>query len=203
MENTSSYGIRDGYVHRLDNAFFDDTPYKDEWQREVYELALEVGGSLGVETVADVGCGSGYKLLKYFSHLSTTGFDLEPTLSYLKSTYPDRDWRPSDFSAPVEPVDLVICSDVVEHIPYPDQLMRFLQSLTGRCLVISTPDRQRVYGHDQSGPPQNPAHCREWTTAEFEAYVSRWFKVMRAVITNEAQATQALVCAPLPPEAMA
>lgn len=198
MPLDESFGIRDEYVHRRENAFFDDTPYRDEWQREVYELALKAATAINATTVVDVGCGSGFKLLKYFSHLRTIGLDLEPTLGFLRETYPDRDWRESSFSADLGPVDVVICSDVVEHLPDPDQLMAFLSRLSFKILVLSTPERKLVYGYDQSGPPANPAHCREWTQAEFHAYASRWFTVVEGGITNQLQATQALVCLPRP-----
>jgi len=189
-----AYGIRAGYRHRPDNAFFDDTPLKDEWQREVYEESARIAAGIGAGLVADVGCGSGYKLVKNFPAVRTVGFDLEPTLSFLRRTYPDREWRESSFSADVEQADLVICSDVIEHIPNPDMLMDHLVRLTRKRLVLSTPERISVYGWDHSGPPRNPAHCREWRLDELTSYVSGWFRIEEARITNHGQGTQMLVC---------
>ncbi len=193
----AAFGIRAGYRHRSDNSFFDDTGLEDDWQREVYETAADAARALGARTVYDVGCGSGFKLMKHFADLRTIGFDLEPTVSFLKSTYPDRDWRVCRFDDPIEePADIVICSDVVEHIPDPDQLMEFLAELSFRKLFLSTPERGLLYGFDQTGPPSNPSHCREWTMEELKTYVSRWFEIEEHEISNRPQATQMMVCRP-------
>lgn len=191
------YGIRAGYRHRLDNRFYDDTPADDSWQREVYEAAAVDARGRGARAVYDVGCGSGYKLVKYFSEFHTVGFDLEPTVEFLKGTYPDRRWRVSNLEETFEePADIVICADVVEHVPDPDRLMRFLSRLQFRKLYLSTPERLLVYGFDHSGPPGNPAHCREWRMDEFNRYVARWFEIERHEISNRLQGTQLIVCRP-------
>ena len=42
-------------------------------------------------TVYDIGCGSGFKLIKYLGHYETVGFDVEPTVSFLAGAeYPLR-----------------------------------------------------------------------------------------------------------------
>ncbi len=188
------YGIRAKYRHRFNNAFFDDTLRKDEYQREVYEEASRIAKDISARRVADVGCGSGYKLVLNFPNTPTIGYDLEPTVSFLRATYPDREWLSAAFTDDVEPSDLVICADVIEHIPDPDTLMDFLVKITDRRLVLSTPERRLIYGWDHSGPPKNIAHCREWTQDEFITYVSKWFKVDDARITNKSQATQMVIC---------
>ncbi|MBX3583545.1 MAG: methyltransferase domain-containing protein [Rhizobiaceae bacterium] len=190
------YGVRSFYRHRPDNAFFDDTPHADEYQNEVYQRAAELAQEIDAQHVVDVGCGSAFKLLKFFPDKRTIGSDLEPTVSILRERYPEREWRISDFSAQVEKSDLVICADVVEHLPNPDELMAYLVRLTGKKLVISTPERFLVYGFNHSGPPSNRAHCREWSAREFSRYTSRWFTIEEQKITNREQATQMLVCSP-------
>jgi hypothetical protein len=47
------------------------------------------GKSRSVLTAIDVGCGSGWKLVKYISEeFRTIGIDTEPALSFLKKKYP-------------------------------------------------------------------------------------------------------------------
>lgn len=197
LDRASRFGIRPLYRHRDNNAFYDDTGGKDQHQREVYEAAAELARNNGYINVFDVGCGSGFKLIKYFSEYQTVGFDLEPTLSFLRSKYPDRVWRAPDFADVGQQADLVICADVVEHIPNPDLLIEYLSKITRSKLVISTPDRIGVYGWDHSGPPRNKAHCREWTMPEFREYVSRWFSIEEHLITNTDDSTQMIVCTPI------
>lgn len=168
------FGIRTLYRHRRNNEFFDATGSQESWQKEVYEAAARSAEDANATVVFDVGCGSGYKLMKYFGKLRTVGFDVEQTVTMLKQKYPGRDWRCSNFTARIdEAADIVVCADVIEHIPNPDQLMEFLSRIRFRKLFLSTPERHLVYGFDQSGPPLNKAHCREWTMDELAGYVRR------------------------------
>jgi hypothetical protein len=191
------YGIKAGYRHRLRNQFFDDTRCaNNSWQREVYERAAKIAKDIRAKAIADFGCGSGFKLMKYLGSYHTIVYELSPTIEYLRRTHPDRDWRSTDFSQTLDPVDILICADVIEHIPDPDALMSLLHRSPHRVLVLSTPDRLLVYGFDHDGPPRNPAHCREWTQYELRSYVARWYEVTDSMITNESQGTQMIVARP-------
>jgi hypothetical protein len=86
------YCIKDGYRARLKNRYFDDTPLKDEWQKEVYETARGLADLHGFRSILDIGTGSAYKLLKYFRDEDTLGMDLPKTVAWLRRTYPDRRW---------------------------------------------------------------------------------------------------------------
>lgn len=166
----TKYCIKTHYANQS-NEFFDNTTNKDEWQLQVYQYARAVFDQVGFHKVADVGCGSGYKLVKFFDDASTVGYDLEPTLSWLRNKYPKKKWTLSDFgSKDVSPVDLVISSDVVEHVSDPDAYMRYLLKFNAQYYVVSTPDRDLLSA--SSGPPVNPAHVREWTHDEFANYAS-------------------------------
>jgi SAM-dependent methyltransferase len=191
------YFIHSGYQSRLDNTFFDDSSFEDEWQREVYQFAREIADREQLNSVFDIGCGSGFKLMKYFADRSTVGLDLEPTVRKLKERYPDRMWMACDFSTvPRGSPDLVICSDVIEHLVDPNPLLAFIQSLAPRYVIFSTPERNllRVGSHD--GPPCNTAHVREWSMPEFRAYVESAFEVMDHFISNSGQCTQCLLARP-------
>lgn len=184
------YCIKDGYAARLNNRYFDDTPLKDEWQKEVYEKARALADIFKLNSVLDIGTGSGYKLLKNFSDKKTLGMDLRRTVSWLKETYPDRNW--TDKREPQFGFDLAICSDVIEHVPDPDQLLDLIQQCNTRYVVFSTPDRSMLT-RGQDGPPGNKAHVREWTFEEFAQYVGRRFSIIEHFISNYEQCTQVIV----------
>src|SRR5262245_30406221 len=184
------YCIKDGYKPRLSNRYFDDTPLTDEWQKEVYEKARELADLHGLSSVLDIGTGSGFKLLKYFGDKDTLGMDVPRTVSWLKQTYPDRNW--TDQREPVPGYQLVICADVIEHVPDPDQLLDLIAQCNPHFSVISTPDRAMLT-RGQDGPPGNKAHVREWTFDEFEHYISRRFKISEHYISNLDQRTQLIV----------
>lgn len=194
---SAKYAIKPGYTHRIRNVAVNKSGSTDEWQREVYQDASKEARRLQADVVFDVGCGSGYKLVHSFPDTKTVGFELPRTVQFLRETYPNRDWRVSNLATTVaESADVVIAADVIEHMPDPDQLMGFLSRLQFRTLFLSTPERILVYGWDHSGPPANYAHCREWTMAEFDSYVNRWFDIEHHYISNAAQGTQVAVCKP-------
>ena len=118
---THNYYIKNGYTHRKTVRFHDDTKksyVSANWQRRVYELAREYADSKKFKKILDIGTGSGYKLIKYFNNFETLGIDLLPTVDWLKKKYSDREW--SDRFEPVLGFDLIISSDVIEHVSNPD-----------------------------------------------------------------------------------
>src|ERR1051326_8529161 len=115
------YCIKDGYRTRRWNRFFDDTALRDEWQDEVYAKAKELADQQDLKSVLDLGTGSGFKLLKYFGDRQTLGIDLPKTVRWLNRTYPDRQW--SDRFEPHFGFDLVVCADMIEHVPDPDRVL--------------------------------------------------------------------------------
>ncbi len=193
------YCIVAGYRHRNEPEFFDDTQNTENWQREVYLYAQKLMTGHGLKRVYDVGCGSGYKLIHYLGEFDTVGFDLPATVGFLRRKYPDRHWEVGDFNGSVRAPDLVVCSDVIEHLPDPDALMAFLVRMNAPHIVLSTPTRRLLYRRSSSfqfGPPANPSHCREWNFDEFAEYVSGHFSIVDHRITNREQGTQMVYCVP-------
>lgn len=193
----SRYCIRGAYRHREEGAYFDDTVFRDEYQREVYIRASEIADREQVRRVYDVGCGSGYKLVTYLGQYETIGFDVPGTLEYLCRTYPDRQWVHATFAErSFPPADLVVCSDVIEHVAEPNDLMAFLVALSSRYIVLSTPDRRREYARFSSfqlGPPHTDHHVREWDYDEFARYVSRFVRIEEHCHPHPTHSTQMIV----------
>lgn len=180
----------------MENLHFDDTPLKDEWQKEVYQFARDVLNKNGLRSVLDVGCGGGYKLLQEFEGAVRAGVEVEPTLSWLRSTYPSETWLEQAEGH----WDLVVCSDVIEHVQDPDALLRSILSVRPKWIVISTPDRDLIPKADPLGPPRNKAHIREWSFEEFGSYLSEHLEVVEHFISNAEQCTQCCLCKQKSPE---
>lgn len=72
----------------------------------------------------------------------------------------------------------LICSDVIEHVEDPDQILAYLEAIRPEQIVISTPDRDEIKLDTQDGPPRNIHHVREWTHDEFVAYLSSRFDIV-------------------------
>lgn len=183
------YQVRHHYNH------FDDRTMTDEFQDDVYLFAVAKFYDRGFKTVLDIGCGSGFKLMKYFNEYETTGTELEINVNFLKEKYPDKNWIVSDFSETLkDSYDLIICSDVIEHLLDPDMLINYIKRTNFKYLIISTPDRGLDSEMAQYGPPENIHHIREWNYKEFENYISKHFYIFSHVITNRENRTQTIFC---------
>jgi SAM-dependent methyltransferase len=195
--HSSEYEIRAGYSHRRAYHYFDDRTNTDMWQREVYQRAADIMRAERMRSIVDVGCGSAFKLVTLLAEFETVGVDVSPTYEWLLERYPERRWVKS-FTPEASRLtaDLVICADVIEHVLDPDALLNYLSSIKPRILILSSPDRDLLYGRHQWGPPSNPSHVREWNFAEFEAYVARHFEIVEHVISNREQFTQMIVARP-------
>jgi 2-polyprenyl-3-methyl-5-hydroxy-6-metoxy-1,4-benzoquinol methylase len=185
-----TYYIKENYTARLDNKDFDDTKLTDEWQKEVYEYAKKIAEENNFKTILDIGAGSGYKLIKHFDNYNTLGIDIPKTVSFLKEKYPTKSW--SDQFVPVTGYDLIISSDVIEHLPDPDILLDLIIQCDPKLIVLSTPERNLLCKIDHNGPPFNKAHVREWTMVEFYNYISSRLDVLDHYISNHDQATQVI-----------
>lgn len=183
----NGYCIHDGYTPRRNPEIWDSTEYSSEFQTPVYISARKLCEKLEYKSVIDVGCGTGYKLIKYFSDKFTIGVDVEKTIGYLRKAYPLRCWYYTPLNETLDlPLDIAICADVVEHMTNPNLLLSFLQRLTIKHLVISTPERELLAENSYNGPPRNPCHVREWSAEEFKKYISRWFKIEQHYIVDKA-----------------
>lgn len=186
------YFIKDEYISRLDNRDFDDTNLTDQWQKEVYEFAENIFKKNNFKRVLDIGTGSGYKLIKHFDQYETLGIDIEKTVEFLNKTYPNKLW--SNQFIPVQGYDMIISSDVIEHIPDPDLLLDLIVDCNPKLIILSTPDRGLLYDITHNGPPRNPSHVREWNMDEFNAYITSRFCILDHFISNKKQATQVVLC---------
>ena len=172
-----------GYTYwnslRLSNSY--------NYQHAVYKYAADVVQKYGLSKLVDVGCGPAMKLSvlnKKLPDLDITGFDQPHPIQFCKDTHDFGTWHADDFENPAPDLkdiqgELVICSDVIEHVLDPDKLLSYLASRCkpGGYVLISTPDRDREYGVGmmKSG---HKDHIREWNKEEFAQYLtSRGWKI--------------------------
>lgn len=188
------FEIKKGYLHRLEITPFNDMNNEDEWQKEVYEYALMIFKKKNFQTVLDIGCGSAFKLLKYFGEFKTHGVEVNPFLNILKGKFPKKSWY-SWNDKWLNEYDLLICSDVIEHVENPEVFIKNLNSKTiARYYVFSTPARTLLRGPLDFGPPRNPSHYREWSQAEFKRFLSKYYKIEESLVSNKEQGTQVVLC---------
>ena len=154
------------------------------FQPEVYPVALHILAGSGRRRLVDVGCGVGRKLAEAPVE-ARLGLDFGANIARCREVYPHAaEWRECDLSEPVPadlvdsigPQDVVVCSDVIEHLVDPRPSLGFLRICfeRGAAVITSTPERVLVRGADHRGPPPNPAHVCEWALEEYRALLGAY-----------------------------
>jgi 2-polyprenyl-3-methyl-5-hydroxy-6-metoxy-1,4-benzoquinol methylase len=196
----TNYFIREGYQCNLDAygrpiAFLDDERGAVAYQVKVYQFAKKVVLKSGGRSVLDIGCGYGIKLREIIFPVcrDIVGIDRKHAIDFCRKEHSFGRWFEEDIEKPQldldERFDVVICSDVIEHLRDPDRLLNYIRRYSHGLtnIVISTPARDRLRKSNSLGPPLNRTHVREWTRAEFAAYIlSRDFSMVRHFLVGEA-----------------
>ncbi|MCD4672481.1 MAG: hypothetical protein K8R77_07455 [Anaerolineaceae bacterium] len=178
------YAITTAYLPRKTYHQFDDTLNADLFQDEVYQAARRFMTEQKLPGILDVGCGSGHKLMKYFSEEETLGLEMPGSLVFLQKKYPQRKWALSDFNhSPQGEFGLTISVDVIEHLTHPDDLLEFLKRLNCNYFLLSTPERSRL-GLMSRFRSRNRCHLREWDQPEFIEYLSRHFQIVETGVVG-------------------
>ncbi|OYY86106.1 MAG: hypothetical protein B7X76_00950 [Azorhizobium sp. 39-67-5] len=172
------------YVARSEPCYFDDSPFLDSTivhQPEIYEAADYFLQASGRTRILDIGCGNGRKLRQVRAR-DHVGVDFGANIALCRQRFGAwGTWLEADFSqrhcaaiaAFADASTVVVCADVVEHLLDPAPLLDLLAQCyrRGAIVITSTPDRLKVRGAADKGPPANPAHVREWALDEYVAYL--------------------------------
>ena len=174
-----NYHIKPGYrINPMPRPVVHDPGRTERYQEDVYRLAARVAGERKLVSVLDVGCGLGDKLVDWLGAIcpDLTGIDEAGAIDHCRRTHDRGQWLVMDAAAGAplgRRFDMVMAIDVIEHVPDPDTLLRFVHGHVrpGGVVVLSTPERDLRRGTEDMGPPANTAHVREWNGAEFRSYL--------------------------------
>lgn len=211
----SDFCIKHGYVENPGPVYFLDDVTTDRgivFQPDVYTfagyLASLIGDVFAENHIVDVGCGWGDKLIALAKRdIKLTGIDYGANIAHCITTYGDiAQWLEHDLEdridlAALRP-DVIVCSDVIEHLVDPTNLLASLKASDANAIVLSTPERDLQYGYDHNGPSQNLCHIREWNGAELRALLERaGLTVNHVGLTRSSDQgpymqTQLVVCTP-------
>jgi SAM-dependent methyltransferase len=149
------------------------------WQHHAYAWAARLAVRRGLASVLDVGCGPGTKLSRLIAPAcaDVEGIDQPSAIDAARrlghaGVYRTVDLERPDAVAPWRAFDLIICSDVIEHLLDPGPCLRLIRRLchAGSLVLISTPDRARLRGRACMASDK-PEHVREWTAPELRRYL--------------------------------
>ncbi|CAJ1789071.1 hypothetical protein KOPIIPEJ_00669 [Aeromonas dhakensis] len=177
--------LPENYVEQTD--FDPEIKYSDDMvcQPDVYRIAYHIFKTGKYGCIVDIGSGNGDKLT-IFGDANIYCVDLPENRPLIERNVPKSSFIPIDldtnsFIIPDEILKdaVVICSDVIEHLVFPEKLAKDLSNFmkVAGFVIISTPDRIRTRGIYHMGPPNNRAHIREWSIQEF-------FNFMKSIDTN-------------------
>lgn len=170
--------IKSNYQQRESVDYYDQVESARIHQPHVYAFAKYLCETLNIQYVVDIGCGNGKKLSDFPAGVQKIGIDYGSNLEKFQNNNPGAQVIEIDLESHVPVLDedviansIVICADVLEHLHSPDTLLKYLSILshTAPFILISTPDRIRLRGIGDLGPPENPWHLREWTSEELHA----------------------------------
>ena len=163
------------------------TPYEEtvfnsiHYQTEVYKFAAKIIREYGLKSILDIGCGYGLKLIQYIYPICSniSGIDLKYSIDFCKKYlyFATVDWIEDNIERPSVSIDkkfdLIVASDIIEHLINPDNLFRYIRkySYSNTYIIMSTPERDKIRGSDDVGPSPNKSHIREWNNIEFEQYI--------------------------------
>jgi len=195
---SDNYFIKEGYIPQDKNYTLSEESEEKYWTEEriklshyfqysVYDLARRKIKELKLKSVLDVGCGCGTKLYKLIYPLTTdiTGIDQKHAIDICKRIFENKgvflkaNLEKTDLQLKRK-YDLIICSDVIEHLIEPNNILEFIRTHSHEktIILLSTPERDNLRGKDclRSNKPE---HVREWNKSEFAQYIeSRGFKII-------------------------
>jgi 2-polyprenyl-3-methyl-5-hydroxy-6-metoxy-1,4-benzoquinol methylase len=148
----------------------------------------------GAERILDAGCGEGFVvsyLLQKNDRLAITGIDCSlEAVEMARQMVPGvllevgdlREMPCSDDS-----FDLVMCLEVLEHLPDPNKGLRELRRVTSAYCLVSVPHEpffratNFLRGKHVPAWGRDPEHLQHWTAGQFRRLVERYFEIEQFV----------------------
>lgn len=155
-------------------------------QYHVYKFAKKVIKKRNLNSILDIGCGSAIKLMRlvYPTCKHVYGINEGAIIEYCRKNYDINTFYKDDIEKPRldldKKFDMIISSDVIEHLENPDNLVKYIKKYSheNTYIIISTPERDTLRGKSTTSTP-NKSHVREWNRKELSEYLrSRNLKIL-------------------------
>jgi 2-polyprenyl-3-methyl-5-hydroxy-6-metoxy-1,4-benzoquinol methylase len=151
---------------------------------------VNLTASKKVDSILDVGCGEGFTLNRLKEHgigKKLEGLEYSKAAILLgKKTYPDiKIVQGSIYELPYKDnsFDLVLCTEVLEHLDKPQDALKELVRVSKKYLVISVPNEpffmlaQLIRGKNWSRFGNDIEHVNHWTMFGFPKFIKKNAKV--------------------------
>ncbi len=149
------------------------------YQYYTYLISRKLVKKFNLKSVLDIGCRDANKLMKLIYPICNDvyGIDKEEYFVELcRKKYKVQNFFVDDVESPRSQLnrnfDLIICSDITEHLNNPDNLLNYVKKYANNksVIVFSTPERDLRYGKNCNTPLLD-GHIREWNSKEFKTYL--------------------------------
>ena len=157
------------------------------------QIALLVEAA-GAERTLDAGCGEGFvinDLLRENDGLTITGIDRSlGAIEMARRMVPGVIFNVGDLrEMPYgdDSFELVMCLEVLEHLPDPHKGLRELRRVTSAHCLVSVPHEpffrtiNFLRGKHVSAWGRDPEHLQHWTAWQFRRLVGQYFEIERFV----------------------
>lgn len=150
------------------------TAYLDPGRLEFFDIVARVVASMSPTSVVDVGCGTGSLLAAIRRSVGPecvlAGVDFAASgIAVARELVPEADLRAQSFAeyAPGRDFDVVVCTEVLEHLEDSAGLLSLLQSLKaeGGRIVVTVPDGEI---------DDFPGHVHFWSESELREFLDSY-----------------------------
>lgn len=155
-------------------------PLKQFFINNFFNSLFSVLKDLQIDTVLDVGCGEGFTLSKLKENKigkKYEGIDASREAIYIgKKQYPELNLKEGNIyklDYKDNSLDLVICTEVLEHLENPEKALRELLRVSKKYLIISVPNEPFFYLFNYTQWGKDIGHINKWTSRGFTKLVKR------------------------------
>ncbi|GAH15192.1 unnamed protein product, partial [marine sediment metagenome] len=149
------------------------------YQYYTYLICRNLTKKFKLKSVLDVGCRDANKLMKLIYPICNDVYGIDKEKYFIdlcKKKYKNHNFFVDDVENPKLKInkkfELIICSDIIEHLANPDNLLDYVKKYSNNnsVVVFSTPERDLRYG-ESCNKPKLEGHIREWNSTEFKNYL--------------------------------
>lgn len=180
MLSLKKAGVKSGYLNK--------NPVLNYMFNKFFETILSYVELTKPKSILDVGCGEGLvmkKIREKYDDINITGLDIsKENLDVSKILNPDAKLVLGDiYSLPFEndSFDLVVCTEVLEHLKEPNTALKEVRRVSNLNLVISVPNEPffrigNILKFSYLKELGNtPGHLQNWNKNEFENLIKNHF----------------------------
>lgn len=140
-----------------------------------------------IKSVIDIGCGEGF-VINCLDYLKITGVDISRNaLRIAKEKNPECEFCSGsiyEISFKENSFDLVIATEVLEHLERPDLALQEIKRITKNYCILSVPNEPYFRamnffrGKNLTRLGNDPEHVQNWSSGKFVSLIETYFDVL-------------------------